>query len=314
MTDSLMLLYQNSGPYFFESCPDIAHPVLSESPMLRRCFRLARRLRLDCLTPRAYGEWTRHVGQVKSVVILDSAFDWGLPGYIKKMNPRAQMILLFWNPMRELQIRIMKHFLPFGVVASYNREDCEKYGMEYIPPFYSKSFADHFSRGSGGGVLFLGGNKGRLSQLEEIADSLQRQGVEHNLKVVGDVGKSASDYRVSLLRKPVPYREYCEEVARSDALLDISQPGVQALNLRVMESLFFQKKLITTNESIKNCDFYSPQNIYLIEGDDHGSLSGIREFVEAPFAPYGESVLEKYDIFRTLTNALNREVEVKHGS
>ncbi len=54
-----------------------------------------------------------------------------------------------------------------------------------------------------------------------------------------------------------------------------------------------QRKIITTNQSIKNYDFYKPNNILII---DEKHITFKPEFFNTPYEPIPESVYNKYTL------------------
>ena len=88
------------------------------------------------------------------------------------------------------------------------------------------------------------------------------------------------------------YDKYLEKLSSSVAVLDVLQEGQEGMTLRVMESIYFSKKLITTQKSIVNEDFYNSNNIFIIGKDD---WSGLKSFMERPVKKVPEHILEKYD-------------------
>lgn len=66
--------------------------------------------------------------------------------------------------------------------------------------------------------------------------------------------------------------------------------------MRVLESIYFSKKLITGNEDIIHYDFYNKNNIYLLPKQISSvSIEEIKIFIEKPFLPYSEDILNQYD-------------------
>lgn len=55
-----------------------------------------------------------------------------------------------------------------------------------------------------------------------------------------------------------------------------------------MESIFFEKKLITTNEDIANYDFYRKENVFIIGKDDYKDLP---KFLNTPY----KKIVDYYD-------------------
>ena len=92
----------------------------------------------------------------------------------------------------------------------------------------------------------------------------------------------------------LPYLEYeiyLDYVSKSNILLDIAQPGQSGYTLRVMEAFFFGKKLITNQKSVKEADFYDPNNIFIIDMDSWDELDA---FLQKDIVPLSSSIVEKY--------------------
>ena len=86
------------------------------------------------------------------------------------------------------------------------------------------------------------------------------------------------------------YDEIVERVRNADILLDYSRDPDAGLSLRAMEALFWQKKLITNNRSVKDSMFYKTNNIYLL-GEDKRTL---RDFLELPQVPVEKEIKQQY--------------------
>ena len=57
------------------------------------------------------------------------------------------------------------------------------------------------------------------------------------------------------------------------------------------ESIFYDKKLITNNKSLKDYDFYHPNNIFILDNN----YDKIKEFLAKPFIKIDNEIKEKYD-------------------
>jgi hypothetical protein len=87
------------------------------------------------------------------------------------------------------------------------------------------------------------------------------------------------------------YPDYLCRVQRSRAILDIVQTIQTGFSLRVMEHIFFGKKLVTNNAVIQWAEFYHPNNIFLLHRDDLADLKG---WLELPFVPIAQEIKDYY--------------------
>jgi hypothetical protein len=109
-------------------------------------------------------------------------------------------------------------------------------------------------------------------------------------------------YDKKIFDKKLSYRNTLSLISQSKSILEIVQENQSGLTLRSMEALFFNKKLLTNNASIKNYDLYSKENIFIIGEDD---INRISEFVNTPFKILDKDILEQYDFKEWLKRIIN---------
>ena len=64
--------------------------------------------------------------------------------------------------------------------------------------------------------------------------------------------------------------------------------------MRVMESIYLSKKLLTNNRHIVEYDFYDPRNILILPEEGLPAVKEIQDFLKIPFHPYPDSILDGY--------------------
>ena len=75
-------------------------------------------------------------------------------------------------------------------------------------------------------------------------------------------------------------------------VLDSAQAGQMGLTIRVVEALGAKKKMITTNEDVKNYDFYRPENIYIY----NGTIDLNNVFFSNPYVDIDPVTYKKYSL------------------
>lgn len=93
------------------------------------------------------------------------------------------------------------------------------------------------------------------------------------------------------LDKILPFESYIENIKKSKIIVDFVIDEHLGLSFRTFESIKYQKKLITTNPTIVNYDFYNPNNIYLI---NNNSFENIENFINTDYIPLPNDIIEKY--------------------
>ena len=72
------------------------------------------------------------------------------------------------------------------------------------------------------------------------------------------------------------------------------QDGQVGLSLRAMESIFFNKKYVTTNKEIINEPFYCAENIYVL-GDSQDDDEKLQKFLSDENNMINEQFFKYYD-------------------
>ncbi|MEP9316788.1 hypothetical protein ABKS89_06625 [Pseudomonas sp. LABIM340] len=184
----------------------------------------------------------------------------------------------------------------FDRVYSFDPEQCSLLDVERLDQFFPFNEAaarqlasSSNSTGTGRTCTFLGRDKGRSATVLAIAEALRKQGCELDFHIVRDKSTQvASPYHVSAI---YPYRDSLRMTLGADVLVEVNQTGQAGYTLRVLETLFFDKKLLTTNARVKQESFYDPGRFFIWGVDSPDDLP---RFLEARPAPVSAETLYRY--------------------
>lgn len=230
------------------------------------------------------------VAEDEMVVVFDSKVNRRYMELLRRRNPQARIVVWCWNEIkpREGLLKIAD-----GLdVWSYSPSDCETYGLKYSDPFYFDSIVRRFepmrqANATSGvkGFLFMGRPKGRTGQIDVMARAICDAGWECELVYYSDTNDRQAEGR-----RAEPYENIVRNTLGYQGILDVAASQASGLSLRTMESVFFHKKLMTTNRLVAEYDFYDENNIY-IWGE---SPMTVREFLDLPYRPVPREVADRY--------------------
>jgi len=110
--------------------------------------------------------------------------------------------------------------------------------------------------------------------------------------------------KVELQKSPLFIDDVLEGYAKSKVVLDLMREGQHGLSFRIFEAMAMEKKVITNNQSIKDYDFYDPQNILCLEED----LSNLDlSFFDTPYKKLSSTIYNKYTLNNWLNTIFNLE-------
>lgn len=181
-------------------------------------------------------------------------------------------------------------------VYSFQESDCADFGLRFNSTMYAPPPPDLIPpQPLLYDVLFLGVPKDRLPLLRNLHRQLLAQGLRPNFQIAltqldnGLQPEEADGWRITY--DWVDYPDYLRWVQQSRAILDLYQSIQTGFSLRVMEHIFFGKKLITNNAVIRQAVFYHPNNIFLLERD---GLEGLTDWLKLPFVPIAQDIKDYY--------------------
>jgi len=133
----------------------------------------------------------------------------------------------------------------------------------------------------------------RLPVLNALSHKLDEISVPYKFIVVTAKKKEGLNPNITVQKERLSPQEVEGSLDESLVLVDLLRPNQTGLSFRIFEALAYQKKLITTNASVKNYDFYNPQNIMIIDPD---TIIIDEAFFKTPYQPLPEAIYNKYTI------------------
>jgi len=234
---------------------------------------------------------------------------------MRELYPNAKLCLYLWDSIENIP-GVTGKLKYFDSIKSFDPRDCEQIeGMKLRPLFFADEFRkEPKSEGFKYDLSFLGTiHSDRWAIIKEIRSQLNEQGlrgnffmylqsraVYHLYKALKKEFKDTKPEDFDYEKKPLA--EIAAEVDESKVILDIQHPKQTGLTMRTLEMLGMNKKLITTNESIRNYDFYDPANILIA---DRKNIKLDPAFMQAPYRPVSADIYEKYSLRSWILDVLD---------
>src|SRR5574344_215102 len=165
-------------------------------------------------------------------------------------------------------------------IATFDLKDSQTYNFIFTPQFYRfppKSAPKKIEYD----FFFCGRADERTERILAMKEKLEKEGFRSKFILVHNDSEA------------IHYSEYIEYVEKSRCVIDIYRDQQVGFTRRPLEALFFDKKLLTCNQSIKGYDFFRKENIFVI-GDDN--LDNIKEFMDTPNVIVDEEIKRGYDV------------------
>lgn len=204
--------------------------------------------------------------------------------YIKRLKEERNACIVLYMPDNVSTMGIANNIAEFerychhyhvDQVYSFDKKDCETFGMEFFDFYSMLPIIDstNYSNGERLRVFYVGScrSKERLDILHRLYDHLSTQadctfylnGVDE-----ADMTRSGINYN-----HPLTYKQVIELVQQNDVIVEIMNGCQTGNTLRLKEAVCYNKLLLTNNQTIINTPYYNSKYMQVFNKVDEIDLS-----------------------------------------
>ena len=234
----------------------------------------------------------------------------------RKVFPHAKLCLNLWDSVENIP-GIEKKLKYFDTLHSFDLNDCERFPqLKFRPLFFGDQFRKPLkdSNDFKYDISFLGtihsDRYAVIKQVQNIAKTkglkcfwflfLQSKFIYKFYKKTKPEFKGVPESTFSF--EKMSAKDISEIVDESRIILDVQHPKQTGLTMRTIEMIGMNKKLITTNESIKKYDFFCENNIAVVNRKD---VKIPENFFNKPYKPLSPELYEKYSLKNWILEVLS---------
>lgn len=222
---------------------------------------------------------------------------------LRSAYPRAQLVFHTWDSIENKPFS-KRNLALFDRCSTFDPLDAKKYSMYFRPLFYTDGFDRPDDVDCAYDLSFIGtmhSDRYRIvyALLEQLPPDtrtfvylyLQAPWMYDIRRIFTNTvdGAKREDFRFAPLSKDVVQATFFS----SKAVLDIEHVKQRGATMRTMEALGSKRKMVTTNATLRDYDFYNAQNIHIV---DRKAPRLDREFLLTPYQAVPEEIRQKYSI------------------
>lgn len=244
-----------------------------------------------------YGSWKQKLYRYDCIIVITSLLEAGLFSWIRRQGYQGKLIFYYRDSQSMPWIRneckataIRKTGVDVDL-WTFDQKDAREIGLKYNPQFFfddidTSSCAEEYD------AVYIGSVHKRLDEIYTIWNVLKDKGLKLHflLRMEKQLVRKKID-GIKYMHRGIGYNDILAINRRSKCIIEIMNKGQHGLTLRALEALFQRRKLITDNLSIKEYDFYDPDNIFICGHDD---MVDIKTWLEKPFKDVPEAVKSQY--------------------
>lgn len=190
----------------------------------------------------------------------------------------------------------------FDDIFSFDSVDVEQYGFTKIHNYIYLDQSKNLKEAEFD-LVYLASFDERRKTLYKITDRLEKLGLTYQYIIVGKktwkkrllkfVSFTGDTISKKYQNKRVTHKNIPQFYAKGNVLLDLVRENQSGLSFRIFEAMAIEKKLITNNATVKNYDFYDPENILIL----NENLDNLDEnFFTTPYKSLPADVYRKYTL------------------
>lgn len=191
----------------------------------------------------------------------------------------------------------------FDTVFTFDKKDALKHNLKFLPNYIhlkkEKSQKKPIYK-----VLSISSIDDRYFKIESIIDYFDKNKISHHCIFFGKRKPRKLRSSVIFTKKKLSQIEIQEKIEDSEILLDVIRKNQTGLSFRFFDALALDKKIITTNNTIKDYDFYNPNNILVI---DEKNINIPDYFLNSEYQKVPESVYNKYTLKNWIKTVIANE-------
>lgn len=191
-----------------------------------------------------------------------------LVSYFRKKNKQTKLILRFSdmvvNSLGGEDFKLIEKIKnQFDGILVYSQEDADKYGFTYHSMGYSAIDGTLMKKCPQYDVVFIGAEKGRLDKIRRAYNIFKSAGLSCFFYVFGVKEDDRIDDGIIYADQVMSFPEYISYEVAARCLFEIVQEGSSGRTYRMMESIIYDKPLITNCTEIKETPYYNNEYIQL---------------------------------------------------
>ncbi|MGJ7033666.1 hypothetical protein [Niabella hirudinis] len=223
-----------------------------------------------------------------------------------------QMISFHFDGMHRYP-KIFRRIAHFDRFFVFDPEDAQKYAYNNVR-FMPNCYFDYPESGGKGicptpgyQLYYLGSFEAlRTKEILRLQQYLAKMGFNHKIDLVFDQANRRHitpelEAAVTCLTETISFEAHQQRIERTNILLDFALDQHTGLSYRIFESIKYEKKLITTNVHVVNYDFYTPENIFIL----NDNYSELYDFIETPYTALPSQIKKKYSFTSWIKNIFN---------
>lgn len=178
------------------------------------------------------------------------------------------IIASYQDPLTGKTFDIEKYRDKFDLIISFDQQDSRRFGLKYHNTILSNHKVP-IQQQYKNDVFFIGKDKGRLPLVYEVFKKLTAYNLSCKFILLDVPEDKHSKYPgMTFIDRLIPYNEVLNYVRNCSCLLEIMQHEAVGATYRTLETISYDKILLSNNQALRNSDLFNESTMYLFDKAD----------------------------------------------
>lgn len=190
--------------------------------------------------------------------------------FFRSKSKNSKLVLRFSDRVsnsykEQSQSMIQKAKTLYDAIIVYSHEDASEFNCIYHSVGYSKVDNKYLKSCKGYDVVFIGAAKGRIDKIREAYHIFKNAGLSCFFYVTLVPKSERCDDGIIYADNGMSFIDYLSYETAAKCLFELVQEGSTGRTYRLMESIIYNKLLITNCKEIKETPYYNENYVQLID-------------------------------------------------
>lgn len=191
--------------------------------------------------------------------------------YLRRCYPDVKLVLYMQDIIaRNFNLNFESVRDKFDLILSYDKGDCNKYGLVYHPTPYSMYPIPENNAIEPFDIFYCGSakTKARYDTIFDVYNKCHAHGLKCKFYIVGVPQEARIVSDEIIYDHPLTYIENLQYVQKAKCILEVQQENADGYTPRLWESIVYDKHLLTNNNNVLDSDYFCEDSMHLISDVD----------------------------------------------
>lgn len=189
----------------------------------------------------------------------------------------------------------------FDKVFTFDKIDAKNHNLSFLPNYIHLEKTNN-QKTPKYKVFSISSIDERYQTINAIIEYFDNINIPHETIFFDKKEPSKLKKSATFTKQKLTQSQIQEKIEDADIILDVLRKNQNGLSFRIFDALALNKKIITTNQSIKEYDFFNPNNIFVW---DENSKEIPKSFFDLPYEELDEKILKKYSLKNWINTLLD---------